>query len=164
MMASVLRKARGIVGTGLTWAAAWSVGGTVIQWGLSLFGLMRTPDLMVAPLMWGLMGLYGGALFGGLLSLTEGKRTLEKLSVGRVAAWGAIAGIAAPVVYNLMRGDPGSISMMSLMTSALVLAPLSAGSAAAMTALAKGEGKAELGSEADPLAVENGPETVELLK
>jgi len=159
-MRSLLQKLRGVLGTGLTWALGWSIAGTLLQGGLSLLGLLRAPDLSVAPFMWGLMGFYGGTMFGALLSLTEGRKTLQNLRIGRVAVWGALAGFALPVVYNLMRGDPGAISMISLVTNAVILAPLSAGSAAGMTALAqradreldRGEDGVALG-EGEPLEV-----------
>jgi len=163
MIKSLLRKLRGIVGTGLTWAAVWSVAGTILQGGLALLGVMRAPDLFVAPFMWGLMGLYGGSMFGALLSLTEGRLTLERLRIGRVAGWGAIAGFALPIVYNLMRGDPGAISMMSVLTSAFILAPLSAGSAAAMTALAQRAGRNELGSGDETGVLPDDPDAMGLL-
>ena len=163
MMKSFLRKLRGVLGTGLTWAAAWSVAGTILQGGLALFGIVRAPDLFVAPFMWGLMGFYGGAMFGALLSLTEGRRTLAKLRIGRVAAWGALAGFAVPIVYNLMRGDPGAISMMSLVTNALILAPLSAGSAAGMASLAQRADRAQLGKGEDAVALEGDEDSVTLL-
>lgn len=152
-MRSFLRKLRGVLGTGLTWAAVWSVAGTILQGGLALLGVSRSPELSVAPFMWGLMGFYAGSMCGVLLGLTEGRRTLENLRIGRVAGWGAVAGFALPVVYNLMRGDPSAISMMSLVTNALILAPLSAGSAAGMTALAQRAGRTELEDRDAPAAV-----------
>ena len=51
MIKSLLRKLRGVLGTGLTWAAIWSVAGTALQGGLALLGIMRAPDLTVAPFM-----------------------------------------------------------------------------------------------------------------
>jgi hypothetical protein len=162
MIKPILQKLRGVLGTGLTWAVGWSVAGTILQGGLSLLGLFRAPDLSVAPFMWGLMGFYGGTMFGALLSLTEGRRTLQNLRIGRVAVWGALAGFALPVVYNLMRGDPGAISMMSLLTNAVILAPLSAGSAAGMTALAQGADRSELGGGDDPVALEGNEDVGQL--
>lgn len=162
MIKSLLRKLRGVLGTGLTWAAGWSVVGTILQGGLALLGVMRAPDLSVAPFMWGLMGFYGGSMFGALLSLTEGRLTLQRLRIGRVAAWGAVAGLALPMVYNLMRGDPSAISMMSVLTGAFILAPLSAGSAAGMTALAQRAGRKELGSGDEAGVLPDTPDVLEL--
>ena len=127
-----------------------------------MLGVMRAPDLSVAPFMWGLMGFYGGSMFGALLSLTEGRLTLQRLRIGRVAAWGAVAGLALPIVYNLMRGDPNAISMMSVLTSAFILAPLSAGSAAGMTALAQRAGRKELASGDETGVLPDTPDVLEL--
>lgn len=161
MFKSFLRRLRGVIGTGLTWAVVWSVAGTALQAGLALFGVLRAPDLTVTPLMWGLMGLYGGILFGGLVSLTEGRETLRDLRVGRVAGWGAIAGFAVPVVYNLLRGDSSAISMVSLLTNAVIFAPLSAGSAAGMIRLAQRAERAQLGTGDETMPVE-GEDPMEL--
>lgn len=46
---SLLRKLRGVVGTGIAWAAGWSIVGAILQGGLALMGLARAPDLAVAP-------------------------------------------------------------------------------------------------------------------
>jgi len=161
-MNSLLQKLRGVLGTGLTWALGWSVVGTILQGGLSLLGISRAPDLSVAPFMWGLMGLYGGTTFGALLSFTEAKRTLKNLRLGRVAVWGALAGVALPVVYDLLRGDPGAISMMSVLTNAVILSPLAAGSAAGMTALAQKADRSELLRGEGPGAVEGGTDVGKL--
>lgn len=145
-MKSLLRKLRGIVGTGVTWAAAWSVAGTLLQAGLHLFGLTRPPDLVAAPVMWGLMGFYGGSAFGALLSLAEGRKTVEKLRIGRVAIWGLIAGLAIPVVYELLRGDLHGLSLVTYAFESLIVAPLSAISAGGMTAVAQRASRRQLGS------------------
>ena len=128
-----------------------------------MLGLVRVPDLAVAPFMWGLMGFYGGSMFGALMSVIEGSRTLQNLRIGRVAVWGALAGFALPVVYNLMRGDPGAISMVSLVTNALILAPLSAGSAAGMTVVAQRAARDELASGDDSPVLEGDGEVEKLL-
>jgi hypothetical protein len=163
MVKTLLRKLRGVVGIGLTWAIFWSVAGTILQGGLALLGVLRAPDLSVAPFMWGLMGFYGGSIFGTLLSVTEGRRTLEKLRIGRVAAWGAIAGVALPMVYNFMRGDPAVVSMANLLSNALILAPLSAGSAAGMTALAQGAARNAVASGDEPDTLPEDPKPKELI-
>jgi len=163
MMGSFLRKLRGVLGTGITWAAAWSVVGTILQGGLALFGILRAPDLPTTPLVWGLMGFYGGSMFGVLLSLTEGRRTLEGLRIGRVAVWGALAGFAIPIVYNLMRGDPNAISMISVLSSALIVAPLSAASASGMTALAQRAASARLDGGPESHGLPRGADAAKLL-
>lgn len=152
-MGSFLRKLRGILRTGLTWAGAWSIAGTLLQAGLHILGIARAPDLAVAPLMWGVMGFYGGSAFGALLSLTEGRKTLEKLRIGRVAIWGLVAGLAIPVLYELLRGDLQALSLVTFSMEALIVGPLSAVSAAGMTAIAKSASAGRLESEEEPVAL-----------
>jgi len=154
MFGAFLRKLRGIIGTGISWAIGWSIAGTAIHWSLALLGLVGSPDMMVAPFMYGLLGFYGGSVFGGVLALTEHRRSLSELRLGRVAVWGALAGLFVPVVYHLLGGGAGLSWFSQLWTSPdvwislVIIAPLGAGSATGMTAIARS------GSE---LAIDEGP-------
>lgn len=152
-MRAFLRKLRGVLKTGLTWAVGWSVLGTLLQAGLHLIGLALAPDLSVAPFMWGLMGFYGGSTFGVLLSLTEGRKTFENLRVGRVAVWGLVAGLAIPVIYNLLRGDLLALSPLMFGMEALIVAPMSAVSAGGMMALAQRDNSGQVGSGEEPALI-----------
>ena len=157
MLASLLRKLRGIVGTGISWAFGWSIVGTTIHWSLGLLGLVGSPDMMVAPYMYGLLGFYGGSVFGGVLALTEYKRLLAELHLGRVAVWGALAGLFVPVVYHLL-GSGAGLSWFSYFwtspeawISLAIITPLGAGSAAGMTAIARSSSDAAIGDgDGDP--------------
>jgi len=143
MFGFILRKLRGIVGTGISWAFGWSIVGTALHLSLALLGLVGRPDMMVEPFMYGLLGFYGGSAFGGVLALTEHKRSLSELRLGRVAVWGVLAGIFVPVIYHLLGGGAGLSWFSHLWTSSdlwislAIIAPLGAGSAAGMTAIAR---------------------------
>jgi len=165
MLKSLLRKLRGIVGTGLSWGFSWSFLGTALHWSLASLGFVGAPDMIVTATMYGLMGFYGGCVFGGVLSLTEHRRSLSELHLGRVAGWGALGGLFVPVVYHLLGGGAGLRWFSLLWTSPelwftlAIIAPLGAASAAGMTAIARSGSDQAIGEgDGSPLSLhESGP-------
>ena len=82
-----LRRIRGAIGMGFTWAAAWAAVGSVPRWVLGF-----NPDAPF-PLVFGVLGFMAGVTFSGLLMLTEGRRRFDQMSLPRFAGWGAIGGL-----------------------------------------------------------------------
>lgn len=82
-----LRRIRGAIGMGFTWAAAWFAVGLVPRW---VFGFNADVPF---PLVFGVLGFMAGVIFSGLLMLTEGRRRFDQLSLPRFAAWGALGGL-----------------------------------------------------------------------
>jgi hypothetical protein len=93
-MGKWLRRARGVVGIGITWAAAWALVGSVPRW---LFGFNTDAPL---PLIFGVLGFFAGVVFSGLLMLTEGRRGFEQLTLPRFAAWGAVGGVLLSAIFT----------------------------------------------------------------
>jgi hypothetical protein len=153
MLGPLLRKLRGILGTGISWAIGWSILGTAVHWSLAVLGLVGNPNMMVEPFMYGLMGFYGGCVFGGVLSLMEGRRSLADLHLGKIAVWGALAGLLVPVVYHLLGGGEGLEWFRYILTSPdswlspAIIPLLGAASAAGMTAVARSGSDPALGEE-----------------
>ena len=88
-MKSWLRRIRGAVGMGLTWAAAWFgigaiVGLATLQSGAAAFG-SALAYLAINSLISAASGFLGGAAFSGVLSLAEGRRRFDEMSLGRFA-------------------------------------------------------------------------------
>ncbi|HEX9165490.1 MAG TPA: hypothetical protein VF862_06240 [Gemmatimonadales bacterium] len=143
-----LRRFRGAVGMGLTWALGWAVVGLGI--GVASLLLPGLPwhrffDVFDAPLpALAVPGFVGGALFSLVLGVAGRHRRFEELSLPRFAAWGALGGVllslvpAAMVAVGLASiGDSGR-GLWQL--TALVAGPfalLSAGSAASTLLLAR---------------------------
>ena len=100
-MSAILRRARGVIGTSLTWMTVWLVVTSpfvVLQWQrgnmdveLPIWALVIMLFLMAA---W---GAACGALFALIVMLFERRRGWAGLSLARVAAWGATAGLAVPL-------------------------------------------------------------------
>jgi len=131
-----LRRIRGALGMGLTWAAAWGAVGTIVMLGF----LLRTgsrPDAPF-PLMFGAAGFVAGLLFSGVLGLVDGRRRFDQMSLRRFAAWGAAGGFLLAATFVLavsLSGDPGFL--WNLVVVGPVFAAAAAGSAAGSLALAR---------------------------
>jgi hypothetical protein len=92
-MRNWLRRIRGAIGMGFTWAATWFAVGFVPRW---VFGIEG--DLPF-PLLFGGLGLIAGVSFSGLLVLTEGRRRFDQMSLPRFAAWGALGGLLLSALF-----------------------------------------------------------------
>ena len=93
-MGKWLRRIRGAVGMGLTWAIAWSAVGMMPRW---LFGFNADVPF---PLVFGVLGFIAGVIFSGLLMLTEGRRGFDQLTIPRFAAWGAVGGVLLSAIFT----------------------------------------------------------------
>jgi hypothetical protein len=88
-----LRRIRGAIGVGFTWAAAWFAAGMVLRWVLGF-------DADVPfPLVFGLLGFVAGVTFSAILVLAEGRRTFDEMSLPRFAGWGAMGGLLLSVLF-----------------------------------------------------------------
>src|SRR5438093_436624 len=76
-----LRRIRGAIGMGLTWAAAWGAAGAITMLGFLLVTGSR-PDAPF-PLMFGAFGFVAGVIFSGVLGLVEGRRRFDQMSLPR---------------------------------------------------------------------------------
>ena len=133
-MQTWLRRIRGAIGTGISWAVAWSAVGVVPRWILGMEG-----DLPF-PILFGGLGFVAGVTFSGLLVLAEGRRRFDQMSLGRFAGWGAVGGLLLGALF--VRGVPyswGEIAAFSTM-----FAGASAICAAGSLALARRAARREL--------------------
>ncbi len=98
-----LGRIRGAVLMGLTWAVAWAVVAVLI-------GMIVDPDGSMDE-MWVAIGAYPGFLCGAVsatvLGITAGSRWFRELSLSRVGARGAGAGLLVGVIPFLV-GEPTS--------------------------------------------------------
>ena len=150
-----LRRIRGAIGMGLTWAAGWAPVGAITGWGTALFlgfplGVVTTNYAVT----FAVLGLIGGTVFSTVLSLTEGGRSFNQLSLPRFLAWGAIGGFllgGLAVTAGLL--GAGLTTLGAVMVGASTV--LGAGSAASTLAIARAAPRGELPKERDT-AVEAG--------
>lgn len=131
-----LRRIRGAIGMGLTWAAVWGGVGTILMLGVLLVTGSR-PDAPL-PLVAGAFGFVGGVTFSGVLSLVEGRRRFDQMSLPRFAAWGAVGGFLLSATFVLavsLAGDSAFLWNLVLVGPSFAIA--GAGSAAGSLALAR---------------------------
>jgi hypothetical protein len=135
-MRGFLRRLRGIVGTGLTWAVGWAG-----LWGaflLFMAGLDRLEGwgfwyTVRAELGIAGAGFIAGSAFGVFLSILERHKRLENLSFRRIALWGGICGLALAALGGLQH-----------LPQTIVVTLVGIGSATGSVALAKGARMREL--------------------
>jgi len=133
-MRTWLRRIRGAIGIGVLWAAVWFAAGSVPRW---VFGVNTDAPL---PLIFGVFGLAAGMVFSAVLALTEGRRSIDEMSLPRFAGWGAIGGL----VLSALVAKVGSLGWGDVLALAPTLAVASAVSAAGSLAMARRAAKPEL--------------------
>ena len=89
-----LRRIRGAVGMGLTWAAGWALVGVLI--GLFIDQMGSLVDIW--PTALAIPGFLGGAVFSAVLRIAEGRRRFDELSLPRFGFWGAVTGLLLGVL------------------------------------------------------------------
>lgn len=135
-----LRRIRGAIGMGLTWAAGWAPIGAVVGAVLHVV-LPGTPvglGTVVAlnASTFAVLGLVGGTIFATVLRLTEAHHRFDELSAPRFAGWGAVGGVllgGVAVAAGLWGGGFGPLGAGMMGAATL----LGAGSAAGSLALAR---------------------------
>lgn len=129
-----LRRIRGAIGMGLTWAAAWFGAGMILLLVVGV-GAADVPF----PLFFGLLGFLAGATFSVVVGIVEGRRRFDQMSLPRFAGWGALGGLLLSGVFVLLAGLGGEFLVLGP-----VFALAGAGSAAGTLALARRAEKKEL--------------------
>jgi hypothetical protein len=147
-MQAWLRRIRGAIGMGLTWAVGWALAGVLI--GVASRLLPGLPwdsffEVFDAPLpALAMPGFLGGVLFSAVLGVAGRRRRFAQLSLPWFAAWGAVGGLllslvpAALVAVGLAtigREGLGLWRLTAVISGPLML--LSAASASASLALAR---------------------------
>lgn len=104
----LVKRVRGLAGTALTWAVGGAVAGLVAYFAgvnpwpadLSYFS-SGTSQLAVWEAIMFVGGGVGGMVFSLLTLALERRRLLPELTLARVAAWGAMAGVSVPALLGI---------------------------------------------------------------
>lgn len=134
-MTKWLRRIRGAIGMGLTWAVGWALVGVLIgvSWslGLPMGWFVRVFD---APLLalW-VPGFFCGAAFSTVLGIAGRHRRFDELSLRWFAALGAVGGLLLVLPLAAIADAP----IADLAVAVGTVTVLSAGSAAGSLALAR---------------------------
>ena len=147
-MTGWLRRLRGTLGMGFTWAVVWAVSGLLI--GVASIILPALPwrtffDVFDAPLpALAVPGFVAGVFFSAVLGIAGRRRRFSELSLPRFAAWGALGGLLltlfpfALVVAGLASRDGSTVGtgqILAVITPLFVL--LSAASACVTLLIAR---------------------------
>ena len=145
-MNALLRRLRGIVGTGITWGSVWGVAGAGLHYLARAFDWpgFAADSLMADIGAFATMGFFGGFVFSTGFLLTEGRRSLSELKPSRGGIWGALAGLTGPILALLFAAGAPMALILDIWPVLLGTAVFGAGSGVAMTMLAKSDSRESL--------------------
>ena len=127
-MSKWMRRIRGALGMGLSWALAWFGAGMVLL-------LVVGPDAadVPFPLGFGALGFLAGITFSGVLGLAEGRRSFEQMSLPRFALWGGVGGLLFAGIFVVA----AALGIEAFLGLGIVFALAGAGCASGSLALAR---------------------------
>jgi hypothetical protein len=132
-----LRRIRGAIGMGLTWAVGWSLTGVLIgvAWnlGVPMEWFIRVFDAPLPALA--VPGFFAGTTFSVVLGIAGRRRRFDELSLPKFAAWGAAGGLMLGLVPIAAAGAGMSGATMAVALGTLTL--LSGASATVSLAVAR---------------------------
>ena len=120
---------------GMTWAIGWAPVGALVGLVAAVGSGGPLGAILETAFLYAASGFVVGAMFSGILALTDGRRRFDEMSLGRFATWGAIGGLLISP-YTIFDGMAITLSSV---VGVGVITLLSAGSAAASLALARRE-------------------------
>jgi len=145
-MRTISRRLRGVATTALLWAVVWALTGIAIVayhivWHGGMAYARHQPFDVIASvsLEFAFLGAFSGAGFAVALALLERRRTLDQLTLGRVAMCSAFGGVTLPTVSvgaNALLGSYGA-ELLPIATIGVVMGVLGAVCAAGTLALAR---------------------------
>ena len=103
-----LKRIRGTVGMGLTWAVGWALVGLLVGIASKLLPFLpwdaffRVFDAPLPALA--IPGFIGGALFSIVLGIAGRRRLLHELSLVQIGLWGALGGALLSLIPAAMAG------------------------------------------------------------
>ena len=103
-MESLLRRLRGMLGMGITWAVGWAI----IMFILGNIVQVVDPDSIDQgeepwrlALLVSTVGFISGSVFAMIFSSAERRKRIRDLSVLRASVWGALGGAALPLLTTM---------------------------------------------------------------
>ena len=97
-----LRRIRGAVGMGLSWAVVGFLAGIGIELVHNLWPNPLGSAVDIWPMTLALPGFLGGVAFSTVLGIAGRRRRFDELSLPRVAAWGAVGGLLVSLIPAAM--------------------------------------------------------------
>ena len=132
-----LKRIRGAVGMGLTWATAWFGVGALIEVVTMVLGISSAIAVLELAAAFAIMGFIGGAVFSVVLGIAEGRRRFDEMSLPRFAGWGAVGGLLTMALVLAVSASAPGVTLPFVLVAGVVGALMGAGSAAGSLALAR---------------------------
>jgi hypothetical protein len=129
-----LRRIRGAVGMGLTWAVGWTVVGILMVIIVDSLGL-NTDVVDIWIPVFAYPAFLGGVTFSAVLGIAGRRRRFDEMSLPRFAAWGALGGLLVGGFIATM-GTVAGFPVWGLVVGSIVTL-LCTGSAVGSLALAR---------------------------
>jgi len=101
-MKSWLRRVRGAVGLGLTWAVVGFIAGMGIELIHNIWPNPLGSAVDIWPATLAFPGFFGGVAFSAVLGLAGRGRRFDELSLPAVAMWGAVGGLLVSLIPAAM--------------------------------------------------------------
>jgi len=141
-MRGLVRRLRGALGMGLTWAFGWALAGIGIGVASVLLPFLPWDVFLTvfdAPLpALAIPGFIGGSVFSVILGVAGRRRRFDELSIPRFAIWGAVGGAFLSILpLTLLATAAGNVPVVGLLLVAALPIGLGAASAAGSLALAR---------------------------
>ena len=89
-----LKRIRGVIGMGLSWAAGLGGVGAIFILMTDTFSLGA---FLIGAATYAALGFLGGATFSVVLGIVEGRHRFDQMSLPRFAAWGAVGGFLVSI-------------------------------------------------------------------
>lgn len=93
-----LRRIRGALGMGLTWALAGFLAGMCMELIHNIWPNPLGSAVDIWPAALAYPGFFGGVAFSAVLGIAGRRRRFDELSLPRVAAWGAVGGLLVSLI------------------------------------------------------------------
>jgi hypothetical protein len=102
---NIMRRLRGLIGMATTWGVCFSALSSVLFLAARLTGslpmeVFGTRMVLAIAARGFVVGALAGAVFSLVLAAAERRRTLSRLSSGRVALWGFLGTAAIPFAFS----------------------------------------------------------------
>jgi len=142
-----LRRIRGAIGMGLTWAVGWGLVGFLIEFVQEVVPGWNGALVDIWPMALAIPGFFSGVVFAGVLSIAGGRRRFDEISLLAFAGWGALGGlVVSSFIVTFAGPSPASLLVAGVATL------LCTGSAAASLTLARMAEDQELLDASDEVA------------
>ena len=116
-----LKRIRGAVGIGLTWAVVWGGVGAILRFVVGVISGAPFDELATGVFgvfsTFAILGFVGGVAFSTVLVIAEDRRRFDEMSLPRFAGWGAVGGLLlAALMFTVGWGStPGDAIFMGIM-------------------------------------------------